>query len=129
MEYQKTNVLFVDGVVGSDTLKKLKDSAKKLKDIKNYNNVEMTDEEIEKIKKNTIKQFEYLKRDLDKKEANADEIQRAFEQEKSETQNTINVVVTDIKNKDKEPTKEEVDEFEGLLEKISSGGLKEDDLK
>ena len=129
MEYQKTNGLFVDGVVGSDTLKKLKDSAKKLKDIKNYNNVEMTDEEIEKIKKNTIKQFEYLKRELDKKEENADEIQRAFEQEKSETQNTINVVVTDIKNKDKEPTKEEVDEFEGLLEKISSGGLKEDDLK
>jgi len=134
MEYQKSNGLSVDGVAGTNTLKKLKEDAisykkKNSKDIPNYNNIEMTEEEIEKVRLNTVKELEELKKMTDKKLlVSEEETQKAFESQKQNTVNEVTNEIEFLEDKSKVSDQDVID-LENLSKKAASSTLTVGDLK
>jgi hypothetical protein len=134
MEYQKSNGLPFDGVAGTNTLKKLKEDAisykkKNSKDIPNYNNIEMTEEEIEKVRLNTVKELEELKKMTDKKLLVSEkDAQKAFESQKQNTVNEVTNEIEFLEDKSKVSDQDIID-LENLSKKAASSTLTVGDLK
>jgi hypothetical protein len=134
IEYQKSKGLKSDGIAGTETLKKLKEDAisykrKNSKDIPNYNNIEMTDEEIEKVRLNTVKELEEFKSTIDEKLLIKEkDVQMAYEKEKQDIINETTTFMEGLVDKT-EVTEETLKKLGDLEIKISSGSTNEKDLK
>lgn len=134
IQYQKANGLTPDGSVGTNTFKKLKETASNIKkttskDIPNYNNVDMTPEEINRVRENTIEDLEELKAEIDSKLLVSEkEMQESYIEQKTEVVDETMDAIKDMQEQS-DVDDGDVKILEDLFNKTASGQLTKDDLK
>jgi hypothetical protein len=130
-EFQKSRGLKQTGVADTETLKKLQIVLLQQSDIPNYNNVDLSEEEINRIRRRTIEELERVRKKTEKAFESPEVIQKEFNRQRkqilSQTSQELKKNISDDENK--EIVAGKMEELEKIFNKAASGTLTEEDLK